>query len=166
MNKFKLINFCFFIGILTCCTLAYMSYMNSKNAQEFHAELMNIGHELIEERDVIVNRYAVEDRKNYELTTSLVEIEIAAQALLESSKASVWFPVTPNRIKVRDTLEQFKERVLQTTLKLDMLIGVQVENRYALLMLFNLYQQEVSTESGQSLGGSRYFEFLNQLLLT
>ncbi|HHF3103860.1 TPA: ATP-binding protein [Vibrio alginolyticus] len=166
MNKFKLINFCFFIGILTCCTLAYMSYMNSKNAQEFHAGLMNIGHELIEERDVIVNRYAVEDRKNYELTTSLVEIEIAAQALLESSKASVWFPVTPNRIKVRDTLEQFKERVLQTTLKLDMLIGVQVENRYALLMLFNLYQQEVSTESGQSLGGSRYFEFLNQLLLT
>jgi len=85
---------------------------------------------------------------------------------LESSKASVWFPVTPNRIKVRDTLEQFKERVLQTTLKLDMLIGVQVENRYALLMLFNLYQQDVSTESGQSLGGSRYFEFLNQLLLT
>ncbi|ELA9457849.1 response regulator [Vibrio alginolyticus] len=166
MNKFKLINLCFFIGILACCTLAYMSYMNSKNAQEFHAELMNIGHELIEERDVIVNRYAVEDRKNYELTTSLVEIEIAAQALLESSKASVWFPVTPNRIKVRDTLEQFKERVLQTTLKLDMLIGVQVENRYALLMLFNLYQQEVSTDSGQSLGGSRYFEFLNQLLLT
>ena len=166
MNKFKLINFCFFIGILACCTLAYMSYMNSKNAQEFHAELMNIGHELIEERDVIVNRYAVEDRKNYELTTSLVEIEIAAQALLESSKASVWFPVTPNRIKVRDTLEQFKERVLQITLKLDMLIGVQVENRYALLMLFNLYQQEVSIDSGQSLGGSRYFEFLNQLLLT
>ncbi|NMV21135.1 hybrid sensor histidine kinase/response regulator, partial [Vibrio parahaemolyticus] len=72
----------------------------------------------------------------------------------------------PNRIKVRDTLEQFKERVLQTTLKLDMLIGVQVENRYALLMLFNLYQQDVSTERGQSLGGSRYFEFLNQLLLT
>ncbi|EKZ8660362.1 response regulator [Vibrio alginolyticus] len=166
MNKFKLINLCFFIGILACCTLAYMSYMNSKNAQEFHAELMNIGHELIEERDVIVNRYAVEDRKNYELTTSLVEIEIAAQALLESSKASVWFPVTPNRIKVRDTLEQFKERVLQTTLKLDMLIGVQVENRYALLMLFNLYQQDVSIDSGQSLGGSRYFEFLNQLLLT
>ncbi|MBO0180611.1 hybrid sensor histidine kinase/response regulator, partial [Vibrio parahaemolyticus] len=53
-----------------------------------------------------------------------------------------------------------------TTLKLDMLIGVQVENRYALLMLFNLYQQEVSIESGQSLGSSRDFEFLNQLLLT
>ena len=93
MSKFKLVNLCFFIAMLTCCVLAYMSHVNSKSAQEFHAELTDIGHKLIEERDVIVNRYAVEDRKNYELTTSLVDIEVAAEKLLNSSRESVWFPV-------------------------------------------------------------------------
>ncbi|PWF70906.1 hybrid sensor histidine kinase/response regulator [Vibrio sp. T9] len=166
MSKFKLVNLCFFIAMLTCCVLAYMSHVNSKSAQEFHAELTDIGHKLIEERDVIVNRYAVEDRKNYELTTSLVDIEVAAEKLLNSSRESVWFLVTPNHKKVEDTLNLFKNRVLDTTLKLDMLIGVQVENQYALLMLFNLYQQDISTDTGKTLSGHHYFEFLNQLLLT
>ena len=74
--------------------------------------------------------------------------------------------MTPNHKKVEDTLNLFKNRVLDTTLKLDMLIGVQVENQYALLMLFNLYQQDISTDTGKTLSGHHYFEFLNQLLLT
>ena len=105
MSKFKLVNLCFFIAMLTCCVLAYMSHVNSKSAQEFHAELTDIGHKLIEERDVIVNRYAVEDRKNYELTTSLVDIEVArssggrgrAMGALTAGASSVTKPIAAPR---------------------------------------------------------------------
>ncbi len=55
MNKFRLVNSCLFIAMLVACTFAYMAHINSKSTQQLHSALSEVGHQLIEERDVIVN---------------------------------------------------------------------------------------------------------------
>lgn len=160
MNKFRLVNSCLFIAMLVACTFAYMAHINSKSTQQLHSALSEVGHQLIEERDVIVNQYAIKERKNFELTKSLVDIEVEAEKLADTFDNAVWFPISPNRQKIQQTLAKFEQRVIQTTSQLDMLIGVQVENQYALLMLLDIYEEEFSTHIGETQLDKHYVEFL------
>ncbi|TON29853.1 ATP-binding protein [Vibrio parahaemolyticus] len=165
MNKFRLVNSCLFIAMLVACTFAYMAHINSKSTQQLHSELSEVGHQLIEERDVIVNQYAIKERKNFELTKSLVDIEVEAEKLADTFDNAVWFPISPNRQKIQQTLAKFEQRVIQTTSQLDMLIGVQVENQYALLMLLDIYEEEFSTHIGETQLDKHYVEFFSRDLV-
>ncbi|MCX8854038.1 ATP-binding protein [Vibrio parahaemolyticus] len=165
MNKFRLVNSCLFIAMLVACTFAYMAHINSKITQQLHSALSEVGHQLIEERDVIVNQYAIKERKNFELTKSLVDIEVEAEKLADTFDNAVWFPISPNRQKIQQTLAKFEQRVIQTTSQLDMLIGVQVENQYALLMLLDIYEEEFSTHIGETLLDKHYVEFFSRDLV-
>ncbi|ELA7193879.1 response regulator [Vibrio parahaemolyticus] len=162
MNKFRLVNSCLFIAMLVACTFAYMAHINSKSTQQLHSALSEVGHQLIEERDVIVNQYAIKERKNFELTKSLVDIEVEAEKLADTFDNAVWFPISPNRQKIQQTLAKFEQRVIQTTSQLDMLIGVQVENQYALLMLLDIYEEEFSTHIGETQLDKHYVEFFSR----
>ncbi|EHR6433794.1 response regulator [Vibrio parahaemolyticus] len=165
MNKFRLVNSCLFIAMLVACTFAYMAHINSKSTQQLHSALSEVGHQLIEERDVIVNQYAIKERKNFELTKSLVDIEVEAVKLADTFDNAVWFPISPNRQKIQQTLAKFEQRVIQTTSQLDMLIGVQVENQYALLMLLDIYEEEFSTHIGETQLDKHYVEFFSRDLV-
>ncbi|EHK9178572.1 response regulator [Vibrio parahaemolyticus] len=165
MNKFRLVNSCLFIAMLVACTFAYMAHINSKSTQQLHSALSEVGHQLIEERDVIVNQYAIKERKNFELTKSLVDIEVEAEKLADTFDNAVWFPISPNRQKIQQTLVKFEQRVIQTTSQLDMLIGVQVENQYALLMLLDIYEEEFSTHIGETQLDKHYVEFFSRDLV-
>ncbi|WP_229622678.1 ATP-binding protein [Vibrio parahaemolyticus] len=165
MNKFRLVNSCIFIAMLVACTFAYMAHINSKSTQQLHSALSEVGHQLIEERDVIVNQYAIKERKNFELTKSLVDIEVEAEKLADTFDNAVWFPISPNRQKIQQTLAKFEQRVIQTTSQLDMLIGVQVENQYALLMLLDIYEEEFSTHIGETQLDKHYVEFFSRDLV-
>ncbi|HHE1263513.1 TPA: ATP-binding protein [Vibrio parahaemolyticus] len=165
MNKFRLVNSCLFIAMLVACTFAYMAHINSKSTQQLHSALSEVGHQLIEERDVIVNQYAIKERKNFELTKSLVDIEVEAEKLADTFDNAVWFPISPNRQKIQQTLAKFEQRVIQTTSQLDMLIGVQVENQYALLMLLDIYEAEFSTHIGETQLDKHYVEFFSRDLV-
>lgn len=165
MNKFRLVNSCLFIAMLVACTFAYMAHINSKSTQQLHSALSEVGHQLIEERDVIVNQYAIKERKNFELTKSLVDIEVEAEKLADTFDSAVWFPISPNRQKIQQTLAKFEQRVIQTTSQLDMLIGVQVENQYALLMLLDIYEEEFSTHIGETQLDKHYVEFFSRDLV-
>ncbi|HCM1498880.1 TPA: response regulator [Vibrio parahaemolyticus] len=165
MNKFRLVNSCLFIAMLVACTFAYMAHINSKSTQQLHSALSEVGHLLIEERDVIVNQYAIKERKNFELTKSLVDIEVEAEKLADTFDNAVWFPISPNRQKIQQTLAKFEQRVIQTTSQLDMLIGVQVENQYALLMLLDIYEEEFSTHIGETQLDKHYVEFFSRDLV-
>ncbi|HCG5235064.1 TPA: response regulator [Vibrio parahaemolyticus] len=165
MNKFRLVNSCLFIAMLVACTFAYMAHINSKSMQQLHSALSEVGHQLIEERDVIVNQYAIKERKNFELTKSLVDIEVEAEKLADTFDNAVWFPISPNRQKIQQTLAKFEQRVIQTTSQLDMLIGVQVENQYALLMLLDIYEEEFSTHIGETQLDKHYVEFFSRDLV-
>ncbi|HCE4789308.1 TPA: response regulator [Vibrio parahaemolyticus] len=165
MNKFRLVNSCLFIAMLVACTFAYMAHINSKSTQQLHSALSEVGHQLIEERDVIVNQYAIKERKNFELTKSLVDIEVEAEKLADTFDNAVWFPISPNRQKIQQTLAKFDQRVIQTTSQLDMLIGVQVENQYALLMLLDIYEEEFSTHIGETQLDKHYVEFFSRDLV-
>ncbi|WP_229625579.1 ATP-binding protein [Vibrio parahaemolyticus] len=165
MNKFRLVNSCLFVAILVACTFAYMAHINSKSTQQLHSALSEVGHQLIEERDVIVNQYAIKERKNFELTKSLVDIEVEAEKLADTFDNAVWFPISPNRQKIQQTLAKFEQRVIQTTSQLDMLIGVQVENQYALLMLLDIYEEEFSTHIGETQLDKHYVEFFSRDLV-
>lgn len=165
MNKFRLVNSCLFIAMLVACTFAYMAHINSKSTQQLHSALSEVGHQLIEERDVIVNQYAIKERKNFELTKSLVDIEVEAEKLADTFDNAVWFPISPNRQKIQQTLAKFEQRVIQTTSQLDMLIGVQVENQYALLMLLDIYEEEFSTHIGGTQLDKHYVEFFSRDLV-
>ncbi|ELB2041137.1 ATP-binding protein [Vibrio parahaemolyticus] len=165
MNKFRLVNSCLFIAMLVACTFAYMAHINSKSTQQLHSALSEVGHQLIEERDVIVNQYAIKERKNFELTKSLVDLEVEAEKLADTFDNAVWFPISPNRQKIQQTLAKFEQRVIQTTSQLDMLIGVQVENQYALLMLLDIYEEEFSTHIGETQLDKHYVEFFSRDLV-
>ncbi|HGS5280516.1 TPA: ATP-binding protein [Vibrio parahaemolyticus] len=165
MNKFRLVNSCLFIAMLVACTFAYMAHINSKSTQQLHSALSEVGHQLIEERDVIVNQYAIKERKNFELTKSLVDIEVEAEKLADTFDNAVWFPISPNRQKIQQTLAKFEQRVIQTTSQLDMLIGVQVENQYALLMQLDIYEEEFSTHIGETQLDKHYVEFFSRDLV-
>ncbi|NVC27341.1 response regulator [Vibrio parahaemolyticus] len=165
MNKFRLVNSCLFIAMLVACTFAYMAHINSKSTQQLHSALSEVGHQLIEERDVIVNQYAIKERKNFELTKSLVDVEVEAEKLADTFDNAVWFPISPNRQKIQQTLAKFEQRVIQTTSQLDMLIGVQVENQYALLMLLDIYEEEFSTHIGETQLDKHYVEFFSRDLV-
>ncbi|HHG3111935.1 ATP-binding protein [Vibrio parahaemolyticus] len=165
MNKFRLVNSCLFIAMLVACTFAYMAHINSKSTQQLYSALSEVGHQLIEERDVIVNQYAIKERKNFELTKSLVDIEVEAEKLADTFDNAVWFPISPNRQKIQQTLAKFEQRVIQTTSQLDMLIGVQVENQYALLMLLDIYEEEFSTHIGETQLDKHYVEFFSRDLV-
>ncbi|HAS6483768.1 TPA: response regulator [Vibrio parahaemolyticus] len=165
MNKFRLVNSCLFVAMLVACTFAYMAHINSKSTQQLHSALSEVGHQLIEERDVIVNQYAIKERKNFELTKSLVDIEVEAEKLADTFDNAVWFPISPNRQKIQQTLAKFEQRVIQTTSQLDMLIGVQVENQYALLMLLDIYEEEFSTHIGETQLDKHYVEFFSRDLV-
>ncbi|HIF5531014.1 TPA: ATP-binding protein [Vibrio parahaemolyticus] len=165
MNKFRLVNSCLFIAMLVACTFAYMAQINSKSTQQLHSALSEVGHQLIEERDVIVNQYAIKERKNFELTKSLVDIEVEAEKLADTFDNAVWFPISPNRQKIQQTLAKFEQRVIQTTSQLDMLIGVQVENQYALLVLLDIYEEEFSTHIGETQLDKHYVEFFSRDLV-
>ncbi|EGQ9807331.1 response regulator [Vibrio parahaemolyticus] len=165
MNKFRLVNSCLFIAMLVACTFAYMAHINSKSTQQLHSALSEVGHQLVEERDVIVNQYAIKERKNFELTKSLVDIEVEAEKLADTFDNAVWFPISPNRQKIQQTLAKFEQRVIQTTSQLDMLIGVQVENQYALLMLLDIYEEEFSTHIGETQLDKHYVEFFSRDLV-
>ncbi|ENQ8055623.1 response regulator [Vibrio parahaemolyticus] len=165
MNKFRLVNSCLFIAMLVACTFAYMAHINSKSTQQLHSALSEVGHQLIEERDVIVNQYAIKERKNFELTKSLVDIEVEAEKLADTFDNAVWFSISPNRQKIQQTLAKFEQRVIQTTSQLDMLIGVQVENQYALLMLLDIYEEEFSTHIGETQLDKHYVEFFSRDLV-
>ncbi|WP_407544291.1 ATP-binding protein [Vibrio parahaemolyticus] len=165
MNKFRLVNSCLFIAMLVACTFAYMAHINSKSTQQLHSALSEVGHQLIEERDVIVNQYAIKERENFELTKSLVDIEVEAEKLADTFDNAVWFPISPNRQKIQQTLAKFEQRVIQTTSQLDMLIGVQVENQYALLMLLDIYEEEFSTHIGETQLDKHYVEFFSRDLV-
>ncbi|MDG3413009.1 ATP-binding protein [Vibrio parahaemolyticus] len=165
MNKFRLVNSCLFIAMLVACTFAYMAHINSKSTQQLHSALSEVGHQLIEERDVIVNQYAIKERKNFELTKSLVDIEVEAEKLADTFDNAIWFPISPNRQKIQQTLAKFEQRVIQTTSQLDMLIGVQVENQYALLMLLDIYEEEFSTHIGETQLDKHYVEFFSRDLV-
>ncbi|WP_029853192.1 ATP-binding protein, partial [Vibrio parahaemolyticus] len=78
---------------------------------------------------------------------------------------AVWFPISPNRQKIQQTLAKFEQRVIQTTSQLDMLIGVQVENQYALLMLLDIYEEEFSTHIGETQLDKHYVEFFSRDLV-
>lgn len=145
--------------------LCYMAHINSKSTQQLHSALSEVGHQLIEERDVIVNQYAIKERKNFELTKSLVDIEVEAEKLADTFDNAVWFPISPNRQKIQQTLAKFEQRVIQTTSQLDMLIGVQVENQYALLMLLDIYEEEFSTHIGETQLDKHYVEFFSRDLV-
>lgn len=99
MNKFRLVNSCLFIAMLVACTFAYMAHINSKSTQQLHSALSEVGHQLIEERDVIVNQYAIKERKNFELTKSLVDIEVEAEKLADTSITPFGFPSHPTARK-------------------------------------------------------------------
>ncbi len=95
----------------------------------------------------------------------MVDIEVEAEKLADTFDNAVWFPISPNRLKIQQTLAKFEQRVIQTTSQLDMLIGVQVENQYALLMLLDIYEEEFSTHIGETQLDKHYVEFFSRDLV-
>ncbi|WP_394257070.1 ATP-binding protein [Vibrio harveyi] len=165
MNKFRLVNAALFVVIAVMAVLACMSHVNSKNTQGLHASLSEIGHHLIEARDRVVNRYSKEERKTYEITESLVELELAAENLCTVFKQSIWFEFTPTKNRVKNIVAQFDGKVRDATQTLDMLIGVQVANQYESLTLHNIYQRQFAAQNDDSWLEKHYFNFLTNAAL-
>ncbi|ELI6426714.1 response regulator [Vibrio harveyi] len=165
MNKFRLVNAALFVFIAVMAVLACMSHVNSKNTQGLHASLSEIGHHLIEARDRVVNRYSMEERKTYEITESLVELELAAENLCTVFKQSIWFEFTPTKNRVKNIVAQFDGKVRDATQTLDMLIGVQVANQYESLTLHNIYQRQFAAQNDDSWLEKHYFNFLTNAAL-
>ncbi|MFZ3438567.1 ATP-binding protein [Vibrio harveyi] len=165
MNKFRLVNAALFVVIAVMAVLACMSHVNSKNTQGLHASLSEIGHHLIEARDRVVNRYSMEERKTYEITESLVELELAAENLCTVFKQSIWFEFTPTKNRVKNIVAQFDGKVHDATQTLDMLIGVQVANQYESLTLHNIYQRQFAAQNDDSWLEKHYFNFLTNAAL-
>ncbi|ELI0632708.1 response regulator [Vibrio harveyi] len=165
MNKFRLVNAALFVVIAVMAVLACMSHVNSKNTQGLHASLSEIGHHLIEARDRVVNRYSMEERKTYEITESLVELELAAENLCTVFKQSIWFEFTPTKNRVKNIAAQFDGKVRDATQTLDMLIGVQVANQYESLTLHNIYQRQFAAQNDDSWLEKHYFNFLTNAAL-
>ncbi|MGR5425748.1 ATP-binding protein [Vibrio harveyi] len=165
MNKFRLVNAALFVVIAVMAVLACMSHVNSKNTQGLHASLSEIGHHLIEARDRVVNRYSMEERKTYEITESLVELELAAENLCSVFKQSIWFEFTPTKNRVKNIVAQFDGKVRDATQTLDMLIGVQVANQYESLTLHNIYQRQFAAQNDDSWLEKHYFNFLTNAAL-
>ncbi|MGD1454128.1 ATP-binding protein [Vibrio harveyi] len=165
MNKFRLVNAALFVVIAVMAVLACMSHVNSKNTQGLHASLSEIGHHLIEARDRVVNRYSMEERKTYEITESLVELELAAENLCTVFKQSIWFEFTPTKNRVKNIVAQFDGKVRDATQTLDMLIGVQVANQYESLTLHNIYQRQFAVQNDDSWLEKHYFNFLTNAAL-
>ncbi|ODM59164.1 hybrid sensor histidine kinase/response regulator [Vibrio harveyi] len=165
MNKFRLVNAALFVVIAVMAVLACMSHVNSKNTQGLHASLSEIGHHLIEARDRVVNRYSMKERKTYEITESLVELELAAENLCTVFKQSIWFEFTPTKNRVKNIVAQFDGKVRDATQTLDMLIGVQVANQYESLTLHNIYQRQFAAQNDDSWLEKHYFNFLTNAAL-
>ncbi|EKM32027.1 histidine kinase-, DNA gyrase B-, and HSP90-like ATPase family protein [Vibrio harveyi] len=158
-------NAALFVVIAVMAVLACMSHVNSKNTQGLHASLSEIGHHLIEARDRVVNRYSMEERKTYEITESLVELELAAENLCTVFKQSIWFEFTPTKNRVKNIVAQFDGKVRDATQTLDMLIGVQVANQYESLTLHNIYQRQFAAQNDDSWLEKHYFNFLTNAAL-
>lgn len=165
MNKFRLLNAFLFIVIAAMMVLAYMTHVNSKNTHGLHASLSEIGHHLIESRDSVVNRYSLRERKNYKITQSLVELEIAAENLCTDFKQSIWFSFTPTKTRVQNIVAQFDGKVRDATQTLDMLVGVQVANQYEMHTLHNIYKQQFEVTNEDAWLEQHYFEFLTNAAL-
>jgi signal transduction histidine kinase/CheY-like chemotaxis protein len=145
--------------------LACMTHVNSRNTQAVHTSLSEIGHHLIEARDSVVNPYSIRERRNYEITHSLVELELASEQLISDFKQSIWFDITSTRLRAQSIVVQFDGKVRDATQSLDMLIGVQVANQYELLTLHNIYKDQFSAQTDDIWLEEHYFDFLTNAAL-
>lgn len=160
MNKFRLINAFLFVIIAVMSGLAFMTHVNSKNTQELHVSLAEIGHHLIESRDSVVNRFSLRERRNYEVAENLVELEIAAENLFTDSKEFTWFNLTPSKTRVQNIVAQFDGKVREATQTLDILIAMQVANQYEIHTLHDIYKQQFDVTNEDAWLEQHYFEFL------
>lgn len=165
MNKFRLANAALFVIITVMVVLACMTHVNSRNTQAVHTSLSEIGHHLIEARDSVVNPYSIRERRNYEITHSLVELELASEQLISDFKQSIWFDITSTRLRAQSIVVQFDGKVRDATQSLDMLIGVQVANQYELLTLHNIYKDQFSAQTDDIWLEEHYFDFLTNAAL-
>lgn len=165
MNKFRLANAALFVIITVMAVLACMTHVNSRNIQAVYTSLSEIGHHLIEARDSVVNPYSIRERRNYEITHSLVELELASEQLISDFKQSIWFDITSTRLRAQSIVVQFDGKVRDATQSLDMLIGVQVANQYELLTLHNIYKDQFSAQTDDIWLEEHYFDFLTNAAL-
>lgn len=165
MNKFRLANAALFVIITVMVVLACMTHVNSRNTQAVYTSLSEIGHHLIEARDSVVNPYSIRERRNYEITHSLVELELASEQLISDFKQSIWFDITSTRLRAQSIVVQFDGKVRDATQSLDMLIGVQVANQYELLTLHNIYKDQFSAQTDDIWLEEHYFDFLTNAAL-
>ncbi len=165
MNKFRLANAALFVIITVMAVLACMTHVNSRNTQAVYTSLSEIGHHLIEARDSVVNPYSIRERRNYEITHSLVELELASEQLISDFKQSIWFDITSTRLRAQSIVVQFDGKVRDATQSLDMLIGVQVANQYELLTLHNIYKDQFSAQTDDIWLEEHYFDFLTNAAL-
>ncbi|ABU74059.1 hypothetical protein VIBHAR_06167 [Vibrio campbellii ATCC BAA-1116] len=165
MNKFRLANAALFVIITVMAVLACMTHVNSRNTQAVYTSLSEIGHHLIEARDSVVNPYSIRERRNYEITHSLVELELASEQLISDFKQSIWFDITSTRLRAQSIVVQFNGKVRDATQSLDMLIGVQVANQYELLTLHNIYKDQFSAQTDDIWLEEHYFDFLTNAAL-
>lgn len=165
MNKFRLANAALFVIITVLVVLACMTHVNSRNTQAVYTSLSEIGHHLIEARDSVVNPYSIRERRNYEITHSLVELELASEQLISDFKQSIWFDITSTRLRAQSIVVQFDGKVRDATQSLDMLIGVQVANQYELLTLHNIYKDQFSAQTDDIWLEEHYFDFLTNAAL-
>ncbi|WP_250212039.1 ATP-binding protein, partial [Vibrio campbellii] len=102
---------------------------------------------------------------NYEITHSLVELELASEQLISDFKQSIWFDITSTRLRAQSIVVQFNGKVRDATQSLDMLIGVQVANQYELLTLHNIYKDQFSAQTDDIWLEEHYFDFLTNAAL-
>ncbi|WP_162046655.1 hybrid sensor histidine kinase/response regulator [Vibrio taketomensis] len=147
MNKVKIFSLLLAIGSTTLFALAYMSFQNSRNIEQISIDTTDIGHELLGLRDQILNYQPEQDRLHYTFTNRIIDIEKEAQLLPQTLKTMLWFPIDASFETTQENINAFEQQLYHTTGMLDMLIGVQVARKYALISLDALFKKTIADQT-------------------
>ncbi|MDK9738186.1 response regulator [Vibrio sp. D404a] len=138
MNKFKLLALFFasmFLGMIGYISLAYTEYVKVINYGELTREL---GHKVLEQRDVIAGSTINGISNPYEISACLVDIEKDLQQLHQSYAHSEIHSLLFNELETKALLESFYYRSMETVDQLDHIVGHTVARQFMLQSLTDL----------------------------
>lgn len=144
MNKFKLLSLFFasmFVGMVGYISLAYTEYVKVINYGELTREL---GHKVLEQRDIIASGTINGISNPYEISACLVDIEKDLQQLHQSYAHTEIHSLLFNELETKALLESFYYRSMETVDQLDHIVGHTVARQFMLESLTDLLMSSSS----------------------
>lgn len=154
MNKFKLLSLFFasmFVGLIGYITLAYSEYGKVINYGEATREL---GHKVLEKRDIIAGSMINGISNPYEISASLVQLEKDLQQLHQTYANTEIHSFLFKELETQALLDSFYFRSMETVDHLDHIVGHTVMRQFILQSLTDLLVSSSTNEPQNQIYGT------------